>query len=187
MTIKKVLKKVSLILIILLFLVTLTALGSVIFEMANGREPSIFGYRLYYVLTDSMTPNLQVGDFILSRTIRNEEDLSNIKVGDVVTFIGNSGVQNGKIITHRVVQVYPEAEEGFIKTQGDKPGSPMDAPVSLANVRAVQRAHLPILGQTFTFLRATSWLIIILICVIIVAFAVPAVLKKIKTDKAKSD
>lgn len=83
----------SLICIFLLVLVVITG-----FQRING---SFFGYRIYTVASASMIPNYDVGDVLLVKKV----DISSIKVGDAVTYLGEASTVKDMIITHRVEKI----------------------------------------------------------------------------------
>lgn len=162
----------------------------VIVQLFSGKEPNVFGYRFYYILTDSMSPELRSGDVVLSRSFASDEEKMEIKIGDVVTFIGNTGAQNGKKITHRVVTApyFDEAEQKyFIVTKGDKEGAPEDAPIPLVRVesRSVGKSYL--VGFLFRAIRTPAGyilLIVVPVCVII-AILVLKLAAELRARKAK--
>lgn len=162
----------------------------VIVQMVSGKEPNLFGYRFYYILTDSMSPELVQGDVVLSKSFASNEEKRNIKIGDVVTFIGNTGSQNGKKITHRVVSApYLDEAEGkyFIITKGDKEGAIPDAPIPLERVEAKSVGKAYFVGFLFRAVRTPVGyvlLIVVPVCVII-AILVLKLAAELRAKKAK--
>lgn len=162
----------------------------VIVQMVSGKEPNLFGYRFYYILTDSMSPELLPGDVVLSKSFASNEEKRNIKIGDVVTFIGNTGSQNGKKITHRVVSApYLDEAEGkyFIITKGDKEGAIPDAPIPLERVEAKSVGKAYFVGFLFRAVRTPVGyvlLIVVPVCVII-AILVLKLAAELRAKKAK--
>ena len=66
-----------------------------------SNQGNFFGYRIYIVASGSMIPTYNVGDTLLIK----ETDATEIKIGDAVTYKGNSGGVDGMIITHQVVDI----------------------------------------------------------------------------------
>lgn len=64
---------------------------------------SIFGYRVFTVATGSMEPVYMVNDVILVKDV----DIDTLRVGDDVAYLGNSSVNRGLVITHRIVRIEP--------------------------------------------------------------------------------
>ena len=112
---KKSKKKISVpvliinIIVTALFLFVFACLCTVMVQNFTGKEPTLFGYRSYVVITDSMTGTYDKGDVILVKVLDAEElekDPSAVKEGDVVTFVAPEGfgAVEGYTVTHRVVE-----------------------------------------------------------------------------------
>ncbi len=103
---KKVLNIVANVLItaVLIFSVVITA--TVILSTRNeDRIPSVFGYAIYAVQSDSMKSDkgFDLGDLIVIRLL-DEEEASHLKVGDVITF--RRYYEDKKYIeTHRIIEM----------------------------------------------------------------------------------
>lgn len=78
------------------------------------KDNSFFGYRVFTIVTESMKPELQVGDIILVKEVPSDE----IKVGDNITYQGMSEDLEGKIITHQVKNLIEENGKKIFYTQG---------------------------------------------------------------------
>jgi signal peptidase len=130
----KHIKAVFSIITLIMFIAVLALAISLAVKYSRGDNIELFGHRLYFILTGSMEPKLNPGDVIISRGFRDGMD---IKVGDTVTFVGETGAQEGKIITHKVIRA-PFYDNGVIKlqTQGINNLLP-DDPILLSSVTAV--------------------------------------------------
>lgn len=92
---------------IIFYLISLGLVVSSIFYAVNANpKKSLFGYRVFSVLTDSMTPNCQTrsggfskGDLIVVEAVAPSE----IEVGDIVTYM--PGRDSTSYLTHRVVDI----------------------------------------------------------------------------------
>ncbi|WNB92484.1 signal peptidase I [Bacillus sp. NEB1478] len=104
--------------------------------------PSLFGYKPFTVLTNSMKPAFSAGDMVLVK----EMEVSKIKPSDVITFKENSN----KLITHRVVEV---TDQGFV-TKGDYNNVKDDGYVSPENVVGELAFTLPKLGYVSKFVSS---------------------------------
>lgn len=62
---------------------------------------SFYGYRLFNVATGSMEPVYNVHDVIIVK----EVDVTTLKVGDDVAYKGTRAGLEGKIITHRIINI----------------------------------------------------------------------------------
>ncbi len=113
---KKVLLKIlDVIKIILLILLVLFVIATA-YQKVVPNNPSVFGFRTYSIITNSMYPKLKKGDVILIK----EQKISNYKVGDIVTFIGMDGDLKGKIVTHEIVGITKENNRRIFYTKGIK-------------------------------------------------------------------
>ncbi len=73
--------------------------------------PKLFGYHIYAVLTESMTPAYSVGSVVYIRDCGAED----IEIGDVITF--RMGTASECVMTHRVMEI--DAEQRTFITKGD--------------------------------------------------------------------
>lgn len=113
---KKVLLKIlDVIKIILLILLVLFVIATA-YQKVVPNNPSVFGFRTYSIITNSMYPKLKKGDVILIK----EQKISDYKVGDIVTFRGMDGDLKGKIVTHEIVGISKENSRRIFYTKGIK-------------------------------------------------------------------
>jgi len=114
----------------------------------SGKAPSLFGYHVFRVASDSMTPTLQVGDVILVHEVQPEE----IQEGDIVSFKGSESQFNGAVITHRVVaKPQKSGDVYFYQTQGDKEGASLDPPITYSQLEGKYVRTLPLLSKLYSF------------------------------------
>ncbi len=110
-----------------------------------GESPSVFGYSCYYVLTESMEPEIMTGDMILGKTVE-EKDL---QIGDIITYHGETGTFEDKIITHKIIDI----SEGLITTQGIANDLP-DPPIVGSQVISRYVATIPYAGKIFSLINS---------------------------------
>lgn len=166
---KKVINIVSGIILGILVLGTVFAL----YQRINGKPPKIFGYQIFRISSESMEPELMVGDVILNKEI----DIKDIKVNDVVTYQGEEGSLKGKIITHKVVQEpYILNDEVHIKTQGILEGSVTDPPVSGSQIYGVLVTKIPLINYFFNFFIHPIGFIVIIILLVLMFYKEFAIL-----------
>ena len=96
-------------LIVLLLLLLLT----VGFQKFSGNK-DFFGYRVYTVASSSMIPDYTVGDTLLIKNV----PISDITVGDAVTYMGEDKDVKDLVITHRVEKIDSEGAELLFHTKG---------------------------------------------------------------------
>lgn len=98
---KKALKVILKILeqILIIFCVILTLI--IVMQKVTNNNRTIFGYRIFRVITGSMEPAYDVGTVIISKQMSANE----IKVGDDIVYLGEYGEYSGKIIMHEVIAI----------------------------------------------------------------------------------
>lgn len=124
----------------------LIVIGAFLFAHDKNPQKTIFGYRVYEVLSASMEPSIQKGALAVVKAV----DSSDIKQGDIVTFYPNQ--QTNTTVTHRVAASFFDGTELFFQTKGDAaPG--MDEPVSAAQMIGVVQFSIPFLGAWIGWIR----------------------------------
>jgi len=113
-------KKIGKILLLILRIAIWVALAAFILVVCLQRfsdnKISFFNYRMFTVVSQSMTPKYDIGDVLISKEI----DPSKIKENDVISYLGKTGDFSGKVITHRVVNVEKRADgKYYYRTKGD--------------------------------------------------------------------
>lgn len=182
---KTKIRKVSSILSTVLLIAVILLLIIIFITRITGHVPSIFGYSVFRVQTDSMTPVLEVGDVIIDKKVPAEE----IKKGDIITYDCLSGDLAGQTITHRVV-TDPESRNGtyYIQTQGDKAGAPLDDIISYDQVEGKYVNKLPWLNKLYSFfLSPYGLLTFILIIVVLFGYEMVSLIISYKSLDEKDD
>lgn len=199
-------KKISLpvliidIIVTVLFLFVFGCLLTVMTQYFSGKEPTLFGYRSFVVVTDSMTGTYDKGDVILVKVIdpgKLAEDPSSLKKGDVVTFIAPDGfgAVEGYTVTHRIVTApYEQDGKWYIRTKGDAAAATDETPVPLENVTGLVLGKSEFLAGLQSVLRSkTGFLLIIVVPLLaigiwqIAVFAVSSAKNKRKKEPEKQD
>ena len=67
----------------------------------SDNKISIFNYRMFTVVSESMKPKYDIGDVLIAK----EMEPSKIKVGDTISYQGMIGDLANKVITHQVVKI----------------------------------------------------------------------------------
>lgn len=89
----------------------------------------IFGYRPVFVLTGSMEPYMDTNSIILTKEVT---DISELAVGDVVSYHVNTNDGDTLRITHRIIEIDGE----YIYTKGDNNNVPDGYPLTMDNIEA---------------------------------------------------
>ena len=118
-------------------------------------------FSVYTIVSISMEPTINVYDVIINTKVDNP---SEIKQGDVITFISSWNVTYGMTITHRVVgtKVLDDGSKCLI-TRGDNNTQEDQACVKESNIIGVVKAVIPSLGRVQFFLSSyLGWFLIII-------------------------
>lgn len=102
----KVFKVGKIIFNILLGIILVLFLIVVGLQRFSSNKISFFKYRMFTVVSGSMDPTYKVGDVLLSK----EMDIDDIKVGDVVSYLGKAGDFKDKVVTHEVIEIETDQE-----------------------------------------------------------------------------
>jgi len=84
----------------IIFLILIVYLAFIVIQRISGNQ-SIFGYRIFAVATGSMVPDYNVNDVLAIKEVDHDE----LQVGDDITYLGNRQDVNGKIVTHRIIDI----------------------------------------------------------------------------------
>lgn len=96
---KKIYNAVSTVIVALIFVFMIVVVAVMLVQKNNGGETELFGYRMYDVLTDSMSGTIEPGDVIMCKSV---EDVNALQVGDIITFKAPNGNYNE---THRIIEI----------------------------------------------------------------------------------
>lgn len=186
---KSLAKKIFNIVWCVIFAFVVVCLLSVGITLLRGEQPSLFGYQMYYVLTDSMTGTIDKDDVVICKMY----DGGQLQVGDIITFEAPEGFEPkaivGHNITHRIVVAPYQDEDGtwVIETKGDANSIADKVPVPVANVRATYVGTSGFLAGLMRFL--SKWYgfatLIILPLVGVLIFEVHKVIKMKSAEQKK--
>lgn len=141
-----------------------------------SESPSIFGYSFYYVLTESMEPEIMAGEIILCKSTDPED----LQVGDIITYIGETGTLKDMIITHKIVQI----DDGIFTTQGVANDLP-DPPINSSQILSRYVATIPLAGKLFSVINSKYGFIFLIatpLCLLLVN-EISIIVKAFKEDK----
>lgn len=103
----KIIKKIINVLVIFFVLAFVVV---VLLQRFSNNELSIFSYRMFTVVSESMVPKYKIGDVLISK----EVDFKNIKVGDAISYLGNKGQFDGKVVTHNVIGIEKDSNGKYL-------------------------------------------------------------------------
>ncbi|MBQ7810454.1 MAG: signal peptidase I [Clostridia bacterium] len=181
---KKVFRILRTVLCWLCIALLLIVVISLVTAKIQGSYPSVFGHSIYRVSSGSMSPELEVGDVILGKSVSDPMD---IKVGDIVTYKG-SGELSGMLITHKVI-VAPEEVDGVLtlQTKGIANEIP-DSPISAERVVSVVVCEVEFLAAFYNFFFS-PWGLLTVIALIILVFIdeVIAIIRNLTGNDLKTE
>lgn len=108
--------------------------------------PEFLGFRMYHVLSGSMEPEIPVGSLLYVREGQPEE----VEAEDIIAFY--SSVEDGGIITHRVVE--NNVVSGLFHTKGDANEAEDPMPVDYDNYIGSVAFSLPYMGKALTVMTS---------------------------------
>ncbi len=116
--VKKIYNIVTTVITAVVFVFLAVVLGLTISQRRSGGDASFFGYHVYEVMTGSMSGTIEVGDVIIAKKVENVNELA---VGDIITFVAPSGPLKGRNETHRIIEVISNGDGTvqYFRTQGD--------------------------------------------------------------------
>ncbi len=163
-----IVKKILVILIVLfaLFMMVFTIVSAATFDRIDR---SLFGYRAFIVLSDSMSAtDFDAGDLILVK----EVDPATLEVGDIVSYQSNNEMNYGDVVTHKIraVTVNENGEPGFI-TYGTTTGTDDEGIVTYSQVLGEYRFRIAGAGTFFSFLKTTPGYILCILLPFLILIA----------------
>lgn len=110
----KILRTIGNILYIISFILVVLILIVVVIQRFSNNNFAIGGIRIFNVVSGSMTPKYNIGDILISK----EVPASEINEGDTITYLGEKGNLDGKIVTHDVIRKREDNGKIFFVTKG---------------------------------------------------------------------
>ena len=107
---KKIFNIIKKILTVLVVIFVLLFLLVVCLQKFSDNKISFLNFRLFTVVSGSMVPRYNIGDVLVAKEI----DPSKIKVGDDISYLGETGSFKGKIVTHEVVDIEQDEDGKYI-------------------------------------------------------------------------
>lgn len=141
---------------IFVWLVVIVAVLTMVFTIVsvrtfNNNERSIFGYRFYIFLSDSMSASgYNAGDLAVVKIV----DPSTLQPGDVISYQSQNAESYGSVVTHEIRTLTRDASgnPGFI-TYGTTTGTDDETVVTYPFVMGKLQISLPKVGTFFHYLK----------------------------------
>lgn len=122
--------------IIIIFLIVLVVLTS-----------GVFKYYFLSIGSGSMSPNINKGDVVIVKKV-NEEELKEIKSGDVLVF-----KQEDRVVVHRVIEVRIEDDHYSFITKGDNNDEEDNWIIDESDVIGTTTIRIPVVGYPTIWLN----------------------------------
>ena len=152
---------------IVVWLIVVIAAGMMLFTIVSvstfdRAERSLFGYKAFIVLSDSMSKtDFNAGDLVLVK----EVDPSTLQEGDIISYTSQNSSNYGEVVTHKIRKLTTDAngEPGFI-TYGTTTDTDDETIVTYEYVIGKYSKSIPKVGTFFQFLKSTPGYIV---CILI--------------------
>lgn len=129
--------------------------------LLNRSGKSIFGFKAYIVTTESMEPNIKLGDIIIIKQTKEEM----LEVGDVITFKRNNGVT----VTHRIMDIVQERDQDKeYVTKGDNNNLEDVETIKYEQIEGSKVLKIPYFGRIIILLQDEVYLIFIIIIILLI-------------------
>ncbi len=131
--------------------------ASIIYQANTNKDkiPSVFGYKPFIVLSDSMDNAIRKGDLIFVKNI----DPSKLNKKDVIAFRDAEGT----VTTHRIIDIVDQDNVTYFVTKGDNNDSQDQNLVEYSDVEGVYQYRIPHVGHLFNQLASPTIIIIIVL------------------------
>ena len=141
----------------------------------NPKEtPTIFGVKMYVILSGSMRPELDIGDIVIVK------DCNEFKKGDIISFR-----KGQSIITHRIIDILNENNEIKYKTKGDNNNSEDKILIKQDDIEGIVINKISKIGNFVLIIKDKTILIMVVLFYYIFLVREQSVKKKKDNRKIK--
>ena len=189
---RKVWKIASRVLTWILIGITIAMLAFTILTLIMGKgNTSLFGFRAYTVLSNSMAENNDItfdaGDMIISK----EVDPSTLVEGDIISFVcmDPNNDAYGEVITHKIKTKYVSDGVPYFTTYGTTTGTEDAQPVAYNFVMGVYKFKIPQLGNFVQWMKTPLGYVLVvgIPFLILIGFQLVACIRAWRAYKATKD
>lgn len=163
---KNIVKKTLKCLVVAFIIVEVVLMCFVMIFKMSGRNPALFGYQFYVIVSPSMEPELSVGDVILSKQYKGQP----IETGDIITFLGREGSLEGKVVTHQVIEVEEINGELSITTKG-LTNNIEDPSITQSDVLSIMKYKTVGFGFIYRLMSSTPGFIFLILLPLLILIA----------------
>ncbi len=180
--VKKILGVIVDVIIVLVIVLAVVVSITSFTEKASGGIPNLFGNTAFSIKTDSMSPTIRKGDYILGKEC---DDSTALKVGDIITFFTYDASNTRFVNTHRISEVISTGSMVSYRTKGDNVDTPDDRLVAPGDIISIwaesgeKGVRIPLMGSVVEYLGTKTGFFIFIILPILL-FTMWQVYKLIK-------
>ena len=183
---KKIRSAISFAISAILFIVALVVFFLALQAKKENRPITVFGRFFSIVVTDSMEPEIKVGDLIVVKIT----DMNEVKVGDNAVFINLSDEKiKGERVVHEVIEIGTDEKGLYFITKGKSNALPDSDKVRESNFIGIEAWHSAAAGKIFGYVMRIETLLLLAVLFITVPVAVRQI-KKLRAaikDNEKSN
>jgi signal peptidase len=99
---------------VIMYIVVGLLLFVIIVQKFSNNSLAVGGFRIFTVVSGSMSPEYEIGDILLSKRV----DVEDINIGDNVTYKGSASNLKDLIITHKVIKKEVRNNTTYFVTKG---------------------------------------------------------------------
>jgi len=125
-------------------------------------DKSVFGFRIFTAVSNSMSPTFEKGELILAQKVAQEK----LKAGDIITFISSAEDIFGEINTHRIERIEGDA----YYTKGDANDYADKVPVPFSDIIGRVIWHSNIIGNVVAWAQKPNNMMVIIGATVLFAF-----------------
>ena len=159
----KIIKFIKNLLFYGLLLILILIIASIGYSTYKSQQPNLFGYKVYVVLSGSMTPNINKGDLVIVKDVSFNE----LSVGDVITF---ESKKTDNYVTHRISEI--NSKEEMIITKGDANNVEDSSPVYKNNIQGKMVMKISDIGEYVIFIQENILIIVPIVVIFIILVSI---------------
>lgn len=146
--------------LLLIFILIVSSIG---YSTYKSQQPNLFGYKVYVVLSGSMTPNINKGDLVIVKDVSFNE----LSVGDVITFKSKKA---DNYVTHRISEINIKEEK--IITKGDANNVEDSSPVYTENIQGKMVNKINGIGEYVIFIQKNILIIVPIVVIFLILISI---------------
>jgi len=86
----------------------------VVWQRITDSNRSIYGYRLFRIISGSMVPEYNIDEVVVCKEI----DTRTLKIGDIIVYRGRVGELNNKLVMHEIIDIRENDGELIFSVKG---------------------------------------------------------------------